>query len=246
VQVVVGQGKAVLAESSECGIRVERGGTMKPVVSGGRVVPPHKQLNAVLPSSALREFVPLSDLTESLLSAYDQVAHRAYDKFMDRGAQSGSELEDWLDAEQEILGLMEVDIAETAGFVTALATLPGYRSAQVTLGIEPRWLLIFGYHEPGDHAETHAVVRSLDPLRGPPRMDAASLAVMCAHASRENFPARTADPACPASHLFCIMELPAEVDPARCTAILSNGLLGIRIPKAQAKKIENPKNALAL
>jgi HSP20 family molecular chaperone IbpA len=218
---------------------------MKPVVSGGRVVTPQKHLKAARPSSALREFVPLSDLTESLLCAYDQVARRAYDKFMDRGARTGSELEDWLDAEQEILGLMEVDVAEAAGFVTALATLPGYRSAQVTLGIEPRWLLIFGCRESEDHTDVPAVVRSLDPLRGPPRMDAASLAVMCAHASRENFPARTADPAHPASHLFCIMELPAEIDPARCTAILSNGLLGIRMSKTFPKKIENTKNALA-
>jgi HSP20 family molecular chaperone IbpA len=219
---------------------------MKPVVSGGRVVPPQKQAKAALPSSALREFVPLSDLTETLLSAYDQVAHRAYDKFLDRGARTGSELEDWLDAEQEILGLMDVDVAEAAECVTALASLPGYRSAQITLGIEPRWLLIFGCHESEDRAEAPAMVRSLDPLRGPPRMDAASLAVMCAHACRENFPARTADRAHPASHLFCIMELPAEVDPARCTAVLSNGLLGIRIPKACPEKIENAKNASAV
>jgi HSP20 family molecular chaperone IbpA len=218
---------------------------MKPVASGGRVVAPQKPLKAALPSSALREFVPLSDLTESLLCAYDQVAHRAYDKFLDRGARTGSELEDWLDAEQEILGLMEVDVAEAPGFVTALASLPGYRSAQVTLGIEPRWILIFGCHESEEHAEGPALARSLDPLRGPPRMDAASLAVMCAHACRENFPARTADPAHPASHLFCIMELPAEVDPARCTAILSNGLLGIRMSKTPAKKIETAKIALA-
>ena len=218
---------------------------MKPVVSGGRAIPPQKTLKAALPSSALREFVPQSDLTESLLCAYDQVARRAYDKFMDRGARTGSELEDWLDAEQEILGLMEVDVAESAGFVTALATLPGYRSAQITLGVEPRWLLIFGCHESDDRADAPGLVRSLDPLRGPPRMDAASLAVMCAHASRENFPARTADPAHPASHLFCIMELPAEVDPACCTAILSNGLLGIRMSKVRAKKIETAKIALA-
>jgi HSP20 family molecular chaperone IbpA len=214
---------------------------MKPVVSGGRAVPPQKHLKAALPSAALREFVPLSDLTESLLCAYDQVARRAYGKFLDRGARTGNELEDWLDAEQEILGLMQVDIAESAGFVTALASLPGYRSAQVTLGIEPRWLLILGCQEPDVRADAPGLVRSLDPLRGSPRMDAASLAVMCAHACRENFPARSADPAHPASHLFCIMELPAEVDPACCTAILSNGLLGIHMAKTAAKSLETAK-----
>ena len=219
---------------------------MKPVVSGGRAVPPQKHLKAALPPSALREFVPLSDLTESLLCAYDRVARRAYDKFLDRGARTGSELEDWLDAEQEILGLMQVDLAESAGFITALASLPGYRSAQVTLGIEPRWLLILGCQESDVRTDAPELVRSLDPLHGSPRMDAASLAVMCAHASRENFPARSADPAQPASHLFCIMELPAEVDPACCTAILSNGLLGIHMSKSAAKKLETAKTLSTL
>jgi HSP20 family molecular chaperone IbpA len=218
---------------------------MKPIVSGGRPISPPKGFRTPLPSSALREFVPLSDLTEALLCAYDRVARRAFDKFMDRGARTGSELEDWLDAEQEILGLMEVDVAESAGSVTALASLPGYRSAQITLGIEPRWLLIFGCREPDDHADGLGVVRSLDPLRGPPRMDAASLAVMCAHASRENLPARPADPKHSASHLFCITELPVEVNPARCTAILSNGILGIHMSKVCAKNLATDKTSVA-
>jgi HSP20 family molecular chaperone IbpA len=218
---------------------------MKPVVSGGRPISPPKRFRTPLPSSALREFVPLSDLTESLLCAYDRVALRAYDKFLDRGARTGSELEDWLDAEQEILGLMQVDVAESDGFVTALAALPGYRSAQITLGIEPRWLLIFGCRETGDRADGPGVARSLDPLRGPPRMDAASLAVMCAHASRENLPARPADREHPASHLFCIVELPAEVNPARCTAILSNGILGIQMYKACARNLATDKTSVA-
>jgi HSP20 family molecular chaperone IbpA len=219
---------------------------MKPVVSGGRLITPPKHLKAVLPCSALREFVPLSDLTESLLCAYDRVARRAYDKFLDRGARTGSELQDWLDAEQEILGLMQVDLAESAGFVTALASLPGYRSAQVTLGIEPRWLLILGCQESDERADAPGPERSLGPLRGSAHKDAASLAVMCAHASRENFPARPADAAHPASHLFCIMELPAEVDPARCTAILSNGILGIHMSKSPAKKLETGKTLSTL
>lgn len=34
-------------------------------------------------------------------------------------------------------------------------------------------------------------------------------------------------------HLFCICELPAEVDPASCRAIVFNGLLGIRLAKVR-------------
>ena len=215
---------------------------MKPFASGTRAVSPQKHLKLALPSAALREFVPLSDLTEALLCAYDGVARRAYEKFMDRGARTGSELEDWLDAEHEVLGEMQVDVAECGGFVSVLASLPGYRSAQVILGIEPRWLLIFGCQECKDRADTPGMVRSLDPLRGPPRMDAAALAVMCVHACREEVSARHADSAHPSVNLFCIQELPAEVDPARCSAILSNGLLGIRIFKTSGETTAFDKN----
>ncbi len=67
---------------------------MKPVVSGGRAIPSQKYMRAGLQCSELREFVPLSDLTETLLCAYDGVARAAYQKFMDRGARVGGELED--------------------------------------------------------------------------------------------------------------------------------------------------------
>src|ERR1700689_5646791 len=113
---------------------------MKPFASGTRAVSPQKHLKLALPSAALREFVPLSDLTEALLCAYDGVARRAYEKFLDRGARTGSELEDWLDAEHEVLGEMQVDVAESGGVVSGRGGLPGNRSAQGILGIEPRWV----------------------------------------------------------------------------------------------------------
>jgi len=208
---------------------------VRPILLGGRLIFPPKHLGAAVPSPALREHVRQADLTESLLCAYDKVASVAYAKFLDCGARAGSEMKDWLEAEQEVLGSMQVDVSESDEFVTALASLPGYRSAQITLGVEPRWLLIFGCHERDDRGDAPWTARSLDPLRGPPRMDAASLAVMCAHASRENCAPSVADSNLPASNLFCILELPAEVDPERCTAILSNGLLGIRMCKAGNK-----------
>ena len=209
---------------------------MKPVVAGGRAIPSQKYWKGALPSAALREFVPLSDFTETLLCAYDGVARAAYQKFLDRGARTGGELQDWLEAEQEVLCNLRVDVAESAGFVSALASLPGFRGAQITLGIEPRWLLIFGCRGSEDSADAAGLVRPLDPLRGPPRMDSATLAVMCAHAARMEPPAQTASMERSPSHLFCLMELPAEVDPARCSAILSKGLLGIHMFKARAKK----------
>jgi HSP20 family molecular chaperone IbpA len=207
---------------------------MKPVVSGGRVIPAQKRLKPVLPGAALRECVPLSDLIESLRCAYARVARLAYAKFLDRGAQTGCEGADWLEAEHETLGKMQVDIAECEGAVTALALLTGYRSAEVSIGIEPRCLLILGRHESADRADGTDMCLG-DPLHPPTPRDENSFAHIGTQASCEPFPSRSESKDHQASDPFCMLELPAEVDPTRCTAILSNGLLGIHMPKAVAK-----------
>jgi HSP20 family molecular chaperone IbpA len=209
---------------------------MKPVVTGGQVIPTQKRMKPALPCVALRECVPLSDLTDSLRCAYGRVARLAYAKFLDRGAQPGCEAADWLEAEHETLGQMQVDIAESEGAVTALASLTGYRGAEVSICIEPRCLLILGRHEPANRADRTAMC-SADPLCPLPT-DEDSFVPMDTCGSGEPFQARLEIKDYQVSDPFCMLELPAEVDPARCTAILSNGLLGIHMPKAH-RQIQN-------
>src|SRR5271155_1251142 len=91
-----------------------------------------------------RECVPLRDMTDCLLQAYDCVARRAYQKFLQRGGVPGGELDDWLNAEHELLGNLPVDLEDAGIFVSALASLPGLTSAEVEVGIDPRWLVILG------------------------------------------------------------------------------------------------------
>jgi HSP20 family molecular chaperone IbpA len=203
------------------------------VISGGHVIPRQKRLKPALPGAALRECVPLSDLVESLRCTYGRVARLAYAKFLDRGAQTGCEGADWLEAERETLGKMQVDIAESEGAVTALASLTGYRSAEVSIGIESRCLLILGRHESVGRANRTDMCLA-DPLCQPPR-DEDSFVLMDTQGSCEPVQTWFESKDYQVSDPFCMLELPAEVDPARCIAILSNGLLGIHMPKAVAK-----------
>jgi HSP20 family molecular chaperone IbpA len=208
---------------------------MKPAVIAGRAVPAHKLVKAAPLGESFREHVTLCDLTDCLLSAYEGVARLAYEKFRVRSKDSaGNELEDWLDAESELLGPMELNIAESGDFVNALASLPGYRSAQISLGVEPRWLLIFARNGCDQHVNIPAIAHSLEALRGPAPIRHQSLVAICTRAARDQSlmdgDGRGVTPA----HLFCICELPAEIDPASCRAILSNGLLGIRLAKVRA------------
>jgi len=207
---------------------------MKPTAIAGRSVPAQKHVRAAPLVESLREHVALCDLTDCLLSAYDGVARLAYEKFRVRGKDSaGNELEDWLEAECELLGQMEVDVAEAGDFVSALASVPGYRSTDISLGVEPNWLLIFARNGCDDRVSAPRVAHSPGTLRGPPPIDAKSLAAMCMHAARDQSFMRGENRDVTPAHLFCICELPAEVDPASCRAIVTNGLLGIRLAKAR-------------
>ena len=140
-----------------------------------------------------RECLPLRDLTDCLLQAYDQVAHRAYEIFLGRDEQPGGELEDWLIAERELLSELQLDFDDSGEFVRVLGSVPGFTGEEILIGIEPHWLLVLARHESGDNSDC-----------APDQMP---------------------------MQMFCVLELPAEVDPARSIAVLSNGLLGIRMPK---------------
>jgi HSP20 family molecular chaperone IbpA len=208
---------------------------MKAAVTAGRGVSVQKNVRAASRQASLRERVAFSDLTDCLLSAYDGVARLAYEKFVVRAkGLSGNELEDWLEAENELLGQMDVNISDSGDFLSVLASVPGYRGAQISLGLESRWILIFARSVTEDRVDVPQMVHSFDPWHAPPHIDAESLATLCAHAAREQSYTRIKDRGTAAANLFCISELPAEVDPASCEAIVSNGLLGIRIAKVRA------------
>jgi len=239
----------------------------------------------------MRECIPLRDLTDCLLQAYDRVARRAYQRFLNRGGVPGGELEDWLSAEHELLGNLPVDLEDAGNSLSALASVPGLTGGELEIGIDSRWLVILGRNPQGEAvseledldvdpnrvaawaSSVHADARTLrvcsqqgkeqqmaasqDGTRGlPPAVRAdAGISVTVAEgvsnyqrslqkadilkANESNGfsswpsegngldPVQTGAP----SQLFCVMELPAEVDPARSVAVLANGLLGIRMPK---------------
>jgi len=59
-----------------------------------------------MPATArLKERQPKSE-TESL-SLEEQIRRRAYELYVERGSESGSELDDWLRAEEEIRSILE-------------------------------------------------------------------------------------------------------------------------------------------
>jgi HSP20 family molecular chaperone IbpA len=149
---------------------------MKPAASTESSKTRHRRLERTC-SVPQRECLPLRDLTDCLLQAYDHVAHRAYEIFLDRGGRPGGELEDWLCAERELLSELELDCEESGEFVRAMGSVPGFTGEEISIGIEPHWLVILARRESGgddrrvDTVDGHAdgTPRSQEPKRSPKR-----------------------------------------------------------------------------
>ncbi|MFY9691535.1 MAG: DUF2934 domain-containing protein [Candidatus Acidiferrales bacterium] len=138
----------------------------------------------------LREYIELHDLTACLLEAYDCVSRRAHEKYIERGAAPGGEMDDWLAAQRELLPSLPTNVKESGDFVYALASVQAAGAREIAVGIESHWLVILVGSDSMIHSATHS---------------------------------------------FCVLELPAKVDPERSVAILSDGMLAIRMKKLSAR-----------
>jgi len=180
----------------------------------------------------LPEYVGLRDLGDCLLEAYDSVARRAHERFLERGAQAGGELEDWLAAERELLRMLSVHIKETDTVVYALACVPSHNGAGLSIGVEASWLAIVVHPDaagtdgngtmPADIQEMFYTLAD-EPDGGE-------------NANQGAVP-HPSDGAASSARAFSIQQLPAPVDPMRSVAVFSKGVLGIRMPKL--KPVQN-------
>ena len=192
---------------------------------------------------ASREQISLRNLPDCLLAAYDGVSHRAFERFVARGSVGGHESADWRAAESELFEAVAVDLQDTEKTLYALATVSVARGAQIAVAIEEKWLLISGHVEPlaewqdsgrkerhGAYAEARAWIDWDDlysVLTQAERADDFVVAEISAEAPEEGDRAKCRP--------FCVVELPAEVDVPHCTAVLSDGVIAIRMPKIERK-----------
>lgn len=149
------------------------------------------------PRPAQRECLALTDLADSLLDAYESVTNRAHDKYLARGAAPGRDFDDWLEAEREVLPEVHADFEESEKFIYALADVPEFAGLEISVAVEPRWLLILARSDSEEKSE----------------------------------PSGTGVEAAPKQR-FSIYELSAQVERLGTVAVLSEGLLAIRMPKS--------------
>jgi HSP20 family molecular chaperone IbpA len=187
----------------------------------------------------MREQLRLRSLPDCLLAAYDGVSRRAFERFVARGSKLGSEIADWRSAEKEMFLPVVVDLQDSEETLYALATINGITGSQIAVAIEDRWLLISGHVEAEDESEQELAARA---SRGREERDPAAQwidwdelhSVLTDSEAIEDFtnPQDDLDSTNPVrSRPFCVVELPVAVDVSRSAAVLSGGLIAIRMPK---------------
>lgn len=72
----------------------------------------------------------------------DAVREKAFELFLRRGATAGNDLQDWITAEQEVLGWPAAELTERNGEYEVDITLPGFTEEEVEVTATPSELIV--------------------------------------------------------------------------------------------------------
>jgi len=87
------------------------------------------------------------NLLERANAIFDAISHRAYEIFEGNGRMEGRELEDWFQAEGELLRPVHIQVNETEEGLEVKAEVPGFDEKELEINVEPQRLMISGKHE---------------------------------------------------------------------------------------------------
>jgi len=88
--------------------------------------------------------VSLSKVLDAADACAESIARRAFQIFQERGHAHGSDLDDWLRAENELFHTAHLAVAETDEGLAVSAEVPGFRAEELDINVEPRRLRITG------------------------------------------------------------------------------------------------------
>ena len=98
--------------------------------------------DGVLPTRSTEVSLRFGDLADHMKELYTSVAHRAYELFEGRGCEQGHDLEDWFEAERDILRPLPVKIDETGNRFAVTAELQGFTEDEIQVFAEPKRIVI--------------------------------------------------------------------------------------------------------
>ena len=103
--------------------------------------------------------VAATDLFARMQRLRDSVARRAFEIFESQGRTFRRDLENWLQAESELLHPVHFDVAESDEGLTVRAEIPGFKAEQLEVSMEPRRVTIAGKREAEERKNEKTIYR---------------------------------------------------------------------------------------
>jgi len=97
------------------------------------------------PTTTLKPFT--TDFFERANSIFNEISRRAYEIFEGNGRIHGRHLENWLEAERELLHPVHIQVNETGEAIEVKAEVPGFNEKELSIHVEPTRLTITGKRE---------------------------------------------------------------------------------------------------
>lgn len=98
------------------------------------------------PSSGSLRVVEPQTLFDRMSRMHDEIARRAFDLFQQGGA-FGRDLENWFNAEEQLIHPLHVNISESETALHVQAEVPGFEPGDIEISLEPTRLSISGKRE---------------------------------------------------------------------------------------------------
>ena len=97
---------------------------------------------------------------DRIQQTYDSIAQRAFEIFDNNGRWRGRELNDWLQAESELLHPVQLELEESDDNLAVRAEVPGFSTKELEIHVGPRKLTITGKHEAQEESKKGKTVYS--------------------------------------------------------------------------------------
>ena len=105
------------------------------------------QAIAVKRAEELAKPIKYGSLFDEMEDTFNAIARHAYEIFENNGYSFGRDLENWFQAERELLHPVPVNITESDGSIEVKAEVPGFDEKEIEIGLEPRRLTISAKRE---------------------------------------------------------------------------------------------------
>lgn len=99
----------------------------------------------------------LNRLTQFRKTLHDDICEKAFRLFQQKGCQSSNELEDWVEAEREVLCCPPSELAETSDEIRIRAAVPGLDARTMQVYVLPNSITIEGQMEAPKHANDEKI-----------------------------------------------------------------------------------------